>query len=137
MIRDQIGVPIEPALLSAHEQLLASVRAALGEETFTTAWSAAQALSVETAIDEARLLLSSPAPPTSSAAPRSALPGGLSEREADVLRLIAAGLTNAQAADRLFISRRTVDAHLRRIYDKIGVASRSQAVRFALAHDLV
>jgi DNA-binding NarL/FixJ family response regulator len=69
--------------------------------------------------------------------PRAGNPGGLSGREVDVLRLIAAGLTNAEAAERLYISRRTVDAHVQRIYDKLGVSRRPEAVRFALDHDLV
>jgi DNA-binding CsgD family transcriptional regulator len=48
-----------------------------------------------------------------------------------VLQHIAAGLTNAETADRLYLSRRTVDAHLRRIYDKVGTSSRADVVRFA------
>ena len=63
-------------------------------------------------------------------------PAGLSAREVEVLRLVAAGLTNAQAAERLYLSPRTVAAHLRRIYDKLGTSSRAEAVRFALAHGL-
>ncbi len=61
---------------------------------------------------------------------------GLSVREIEVLRLIASGLTNAKAADQLFLSRRTVDAHLRRIYDKLDISSRADVIRFALEHDL-
>jgi DNA-binding NarL/FixJ family response regulator len=61
---------------------------------------------------------------------------GLSVREIEVLRLIASGLTNAKAAHQLFLSRRTVDAHLRRIYDKLDISSRADVIRFALEHDL-
>jgi DNA-binding CsgD family transcriptional regulator len=61
---------------------------------------------------------------------------GLSRREAEVLRLVAAGLSNAEVAERLFLSPRTVDAHLRRIYPKLGVAGRAAAVRFAVDHGL-
>jgi DNA-binding CsgD family transcriptional regulator len=60
----------------------------------------------------------------------------LSEREAEVLGLIAKGLTNAQAAERLYLSPRTIDAHLRRIYDKLGGISRVEAIRFAIEHRL-
>ncbi len=62
--------------------------------------------------------------------------GDLSPRELEVLKLVAAGLTNAQVAERLFISPRTVNAHLNSIYGKLGLASRTAAVRFAFAHGL-
>ncbi len=57
-------------------------------------------------------------------------------REVEVLGLVAAGLTNAQVAQRLFLSPRTVHRHLNSIYHKLGVSSRSAATRFAIEHDL-
>lgn len=63
-------------------------------------------------------------------------PAGLTTREAEVLELVAQGLTNAQVAQRLFLSPRTVDTHLTSIYHKLGVGSRSAATRFALDHGL-
>ena len=65
------------------------------------------------------------------------LPAGLTAREADVLRLVAVGLSDADAAERLFLSVRTVNAHLRSIYRKLGVSSRAAAGRFAQSHGLV
>jgi DNA-binding CsgD family transcriptional regulator len=65
-----------------------------------------------------------------------AYPAGLSAREVEVLRLVASGLTNAQVADRLFLSPRTINAHLTTIYTKLNVPSRAAAIRFALDHDL-
>jgi DNA-binding NarL/FixJ family response regulator len=59
------------------------------------------------------------------------LPGGLTPREVDVLRLVAAGLSDADVARRLFLSVRTVHAHLRSIYRKLGLRSRTAAARFA------
>jgi DNA-binding CsgD family transcriptional regulator len=53
-----------------------------------------------------------------------------------VLRLVAAGLTNAQVAERLFLSPHTINSHLTAIYNKLGVTSRSAAIRFALEHNL-
>jgi len=50
---------------------------------------------------------------------------------------MATGLTNREIAERLAVSRRTIDAHLRSIYSKIGVASRSAATRYAVEHRLV
>ena len=66
----------------------------------------------------------------------SAYPGGLTAREVEVLRLVAQGLTNAQVADRLFLSPRTVDHHLATIYSKLAVSTRAAATRFALEHGL-
>ena len=52
----------------------------------------------------------------------------LSERELEVLRLIAAGLSNREIAERLFLALSTVKVHTRNIYGKLGVHSRTQAV---------
>ena len=62
---------------------------------------------------------------------------GLTARESDVLRLVAMGLSDAQIAEKLVISERTVHAHLRSIYRKLEVTSRSAATRYAVEHHLV
>jgi DNA-binding NarL/FixJ family response regulator len=54
------------------------------------------------------------------------------ERELDVLRLLAKGWTNARIAKELFVSERTVRYHLRNIYDKVGVSTRGQAIVWAV-----
>ena len=64
-------------------------------------------------------------------------PAGLSAREVEVLCLVARGLTNAQIAAELFISPRTVNAHLGSVYSKIGSHSRAEATRFASEHGLL
>jgi DNA-binding NarL/FixJ family response regulator len=64
-------------------------------------------------------------------------PSGLSQREVEVLRLVAQGLTDGAVAERLFISSRTVSQHLRSIYGKLNVSSRAAATRFAVEHQLV
>jgi DNA-binding NarL/FixJ family response regulator len=61
---------------------------------------------------------------------------GLTGREIAVLRVVAEGLTNAQAATRLHLSEHTIAAHLRSIFRKTGVASRSAATRYALERGL-
>ncbi|HEY8735550.1 MAG TPA: LuxR C-terminal-related transcriptional regulator [Candidatus Dormibacteraeota bacterium] len=61
----------------------------------------------------------------------------LTARELDVLKRVAAGLANREIAEHLGLSSRTVDAHLRSIYSKIGVASRSGATRYAVERGLV
>lgn len=64
------------------------------------------------------------------------LPAGLTEREAEVLRLAVSGLSNRQMAEVLYVSPKTVGNHLQHIYEKIGVSSRVGATLFALKHDL-
>ena len=65
------------------------------------------------------------------------LPAGLTEREAEVLRLVATGLTNNEIATQLFLSPKTVSRHLSNIFTKIGVSSRASATAFAAAHHLL
>jgi DNA-binding NarL/FixJ family response regulator len=62
---------------------------------------------------------------------------GLTAREVEVLRWVALGLTDAQVAEKLIISTRTVTSHLSSIYNKLGVSSRVVATRFAVDHRLV
>jgi DNA-binding NarL/FixJ family response regulator len=62
---------------------------------------------------------------------------GLTERQVDVLGLVAEGLSNAEIARQLDVSERTVHAHLRAVYSKIGVRSRTEATRYALDRDLL
>ncbi|HXN03051.1 MAG TPA: LuxR C-terminal-related transcriptional regulator [Candidatus Dormibacteraeota bacterium] len=64
-------------------------------------------------------------------------PDNLTSREVHVLKLVSAGLTNREIAERLGLSSRTVDAHLRSIFGKIGVGSRSAATRYAVERGLV
>jgi DNA-binding CsgD family transcriptional regulator len=68
---------------------------------------------------------------------RVARPGGLTEREVDVLGLLARGLTNREIAASLGISLKTVGAHVEHIYTKAAVRSRAAATLFAMQHDLL
>jgi DNA-binding CsgD family transcriptional regulator len=67
----------------------------------------------------------------------AAAPGGLSAREVEVLRLVAAGQTNRAIADALTISERTVDRHVSNIFAKLDVSTRAAATAFAYEHGLV
>jgi DNA-binding CsgD family transcriptional regulator len=63
-------------------------------------------------------------------------PGGLTGREAEVLRLLAAGMSNRQIACQLSLSENTVAKHLTSIYSKLGVQNRAAAVAFAIRNAL-
>jgi two-component system response regulator NreC len=72
-----------------------------------------------------------------AAEPPPGPPDGLSEREVDVLRLIALGYTNSEIGSQLHLSVRTVETHRAHIQQKLSLATRSDLVRYALEHKLV
>ncbi|MEU4209106.1 response regulator transcription factor [Streptomyces sp. NPDC026206] len=74
-------------------------------------------------------------PPAGSAAPRE-LPDGLTAREAEVLSLVAEGMTNAEIGRRLHVSTATVKTHINNLFAKTGVRDRAQAVRYAFRYGL-
>ena len=65
------------------------------------------------------------------------LPGGLTPREVEVLRLVASGKTNRAIATELVLSEKTVARHLSNIFTKLGISSRSAATAYAYEHNLV
>jgi len=69
--------------------------------------------------------------------PGTAIPGGLTRRELEVLRLVAAGCTTREIAARLFISAKTADRHIQNLYTKIGTSNRATATRWAIEHGVV
>jgi two-component system response regulator NreC len=71
------------------------------------------------------------------AATPSGPPDGLSERETEILRVIALGYTNTQIAEQLFLSVRTVETHRAHIQQKLGLQDRAALVRYALEHRLI
>jgi DNA-binding NarL/FixJ family response regulator len=78
-----------------------------------------------------------PAAPGQAAVGRAAdLPDGLTQREAEILRLIAQGLTNGEIAERLFLSNHTVKTHINRIFAKTGSRDRVAAIGYAQRHNL-
>jgi DNA-binding NarL/FixJ family response regulator len=79
-------------------------------------------------------------PALEQAEPEASTPAGLEHltpRQIEVLRLVARGMTNAEIAEALFLSRRTVHAHLRSIFHKLEVGHRSAATRYAIQHGLL
>ena len=74
--------------------------------------------------------------PGERARPLSGLPGNLTAREAEVLTLIGEGLSNREIGEHLVLGQATVKTHVNRIFAKIGVQSRAQAVRYAISNGL-
>jgi predicted ATPase/DNA-binding CsgD family transcriptional regulator len=141
MLRCHLGAQLSPADRSHFDQILATARQQLGITDFQAAWAEGQALTPEQAVDAQAGALQPHAGSTSptTSAPinaQSADPASLTAREREVLQLVATGLADAQVAARLCVSPRTVNSHLRSIYGKLGVSSRTAAVRFALDHRL-
>jgi len=60
----------------------------------------------------------------------------LTAREGEVLQLLAMGISNSQIAERLVVSRHTINGHVQSIYGKLGINSRSAATRYAVEHHL-
>jgi predicted ATPase/DNA-binding NarL/FixJ family response regulator len=141
--------PRSPLVLHGAQQdddhLVRVVRAQLGEPAFSSAWAEGQRMPVEQAFAFQGQLITSEGASVKLATKagtkkhtRAGLlsPNDLSGRELEVLRLVAQGLTDAQIADLLVISPRTVNAHLRSIYSKLGMTSRHAATRYAIEHRL-
>jgi len=136
---DLLLPPVDEPLIAKADPLRQSrprevetLRAQLGEEAFAAAWAEGRAMTLEQAVEyalqETDRPAQSPAPPA---------PDDLSGREREVLWLLATGLSNKEIAHRLSLSTFTIQAHLRSIYGKLGVSSRSAATRYALEHQLV
>ena len=128
---EAIGLTLSP-LDRAHpdyEGLLATVRSRLDEAAWEAAREEGRAMTPEEAVEYAL----EPSPAT----PRPKDTATLSPREAEVLTLVAEGLTDSQVAERLYLSPRTVGQHLRSIYNKLGASSRTAAVKEAAGRGLI
>ncbi len=124
--------------ISDSKQVARAVRERLGESTFAAAWAVGRSLTTEQIVAEAEKIAADLAAVPAVTLPAvHPYPAGLNEREVEVLRLVAQGLTNPQVAERLFLSPRTIDAHLQRIYAKLDVPNRGAAIRFAVEHSLL
>jgi predicted ATPase/class 3 adenylate cyclase/DNA-binding CsgD family transcriptional regulator len=140
VLREVTAKPLPPVLHALYEEAVSAAHAQLEEEAFAAAWQEGRTMELSRVIDEALnpTAPSTPSDTPSAPAPRpvAAYPEGLTEREVEVLRLVAQGLTDAQVAEQLVISPRTVNGHLRSIYSKLGVTSRAAATRYTLDHHL-
>jgi DNA-binding CsgD family transcriptional regulator len=133
-LRAAIGAGETPPFRAYMERRLERAWRALGERAGARAFEEGRSLTPEEALQEARQALG-PAPEETPS--RGMVGGPLSAREAEVLRLVAEGLTDGQVAEKLYISPRTVGVHLRSIYRKLAVPSRAAAVKVAVEHGVI
>jgi predicted ATPase/serine/threonine protein kinase/DNA-binding CsgD family transcriptional regulator len=141
-LREALSTPLPPVYRAEYERSVATSRTQLGEQAFASAWAEGRTMTPEQAF-AARgpgtipgQTPAAPQPPHSVKTPPAYL-AGLTAREVEVLRLVAQGLTDAQVAEQLIISPRTVSTHLTAIFGKLGVSSRSAATRYAIEHHLL
>lgn len=88
------------------------------------------------ALDQVSVPASPPVPTTDAGRGPAALPDRLSSREAEVLALLAAGLSAAEVAERLVVAEPTVRRHITNLYTKIGARNRAEATAYAIRHGL-
>jgi predicted ATPase/class 3 adenylate cyclase/DNA-binding CsgD family transcriptional regulator len=141
-LRETMGTPLPPIERDTYERSVAAARIQLGEKAFAAAWAEGWNMTLEQVLaaqGPVTMPTPTPAEPSSTppAKPAAVYPDGLTAREVEVLRLVAQGLTDAQIAEQLVISPRTVNNHLTSIYSKIQVSSRTAATRYAMEHQLV
>ncbi|WP_165422834.1 LuxR C-terminal-related transcriptional regulator [Ktedonosporobacter rubrisoli] len=134
-LREHFGIPLPPREHASYTQQLILVRNTLGEESFVAAWKEGQnrgrALAQKAAPSLNVLSLVTPATRI------RAYPDGLTPREVEVLHCLAQGLTRPQIARKLTITLFTVQSHVRSIYSKTGISTRSGITRYALEHNLL
>ena len=127
VLRETIGAPVPPCERAEHDRVTASVRARMGDEEFSRLRAEGRAMTLEEAFSRAL------EPDISPATAQDVL----SAREAEVLGLVAEGLTDQEVAQRLYLSPRTVGQHLSSVYRKLGVRSRTAATRAATERGLI
>ena len=136
-VLENIGVPLLARFHAHHDQILTTAHATLGDAHFVTTWDEGKRLSLGETIELVGAAVTRPDRVGHAETPADlATPDGLTAREIEVLALVADGRTDAEVAERLVVSVRTVHAHLRSIYRKIDLHTRSAATRYALEHGL-
>ena len=127
-IRQRVGVVRFKVWDAGCEASVAAVRSVMDANDFDAAWAEGATMSTEEAIAYARRGRGERKRPSSGWA-------SLTPTEVDVVRLVSEGLANKDIAARLFVSPRTVQAHLTHVYTKLGLSSRVQLVQEAARHD--
>jgi two-component system, NarL family, response regulator LiaR len=120
-----------------HPHLIENARRQGAHGYLSKTLSARELVAALEAVHAGEVVISAPPPRRSRSAVGLDWPGrteGLTDREAEVLALITQGMSNAEIAELTFLSPNTVKSYIRTVYRKIGVASRTQAVLWGVAH---
>jgi predicted ATPase/DNA-binding CsgD family transcriptional regulator len=129
-LRAAIGRPLPPVEAPSLQRALDEARRGLSAAAAAGAWAAGYDLDdLDPAALAAAVVADEPAAPAER-------PGGLTAREEEVLRLVAAGYTNRQIAERLVISPGTARIHVEHIREKLGLHSRAHLAAWAIEHGL-
>jgi ATP/maltotriose-dependent transcriptional regulator MalT len=141
-LREASAVPLPPVDRTTYEQAVQAARAQLSEPAYEAAWQEGRTMTPGQAFAAQGRVTSAPPTPagplsTSPSKTSPASPAGLTTREVEVLHLLAQGMTNPQIAKRLILSSHTVHAHVRSIYTKLDVNSRSSMTRYAIEQHLL
>lgn len=128
-LRGRTGEGSFPLRCVDYDSVLTAIRTSMGEQDFDAAWATGVNSTTAEAISYARRGRGGRKRPATGW-------GALTRTERDVVRLVNEGLSNNDIAERMFISSRTVQTHLTRVYAKLGLASRAQLIReTARQHD--
>jgi DNA-binding CsgD family transcriptional regulator len=137
-IRNTLGLEVSGFYRTVLDVGIAEARAALGESVFAAAWEEGTALPLDDALAEVAAIdaaIFAEPPPAASESSNSAR-HGFSPRELEVLRLVAAGRSDREIGEMLFISRRTAAGHVGSILTKLDLPSRTAAAAYAVRHGL-
>ena len=113
--------PAAPAFARLHDDAVTGCEAAIGDRRFAELFARGTAAPADAVVGYA---LHDEGDPVADSGVKIRLPAQLTAREREVAALVVAGMSNRQIAERLFISRRTVDAHLEHIFGKLAITSR-------------
>lgn len=136
-LRETLQTPLAPVCQPPYERDLAALKTAIGQAAFNECWAQGRALLLKQVMTTGVSRVHVAETPAQIQTSPSPSPYHLTARELDVLRLLAEGHPDARIAQALVLSPRTVNTHLRSIYAKLGVSSRSRATRLALEQKLI
>ena len=127
-VRDQSSLTLIDVFRPQHERSVSAATRGIGQRAFDAAFARGRAMTIDEGV--AFAVADEQAPKPASAVKAASADTGLTPRQLEIARLIAADLTNRQIADRLFLSERTVETHITNMLNKLGLNSRVQLSRW-------